>query len=69
MTANCRVTYVRMDTGEAWEEEFHDPYIYRYGDQVVHWNGDKWHRGVAYAGKAILDRLRPISDLNRPLPK
>lgn len=68
MTPNCRVTYCRVETGEAWQEEFFDPFIYRHNGRVVQWNGFKWCGGVSYAGEPIMVRLRPVFDISKPPP-
>lgn len=68
MVNNCRVTYVKLDTGESWEEEFHDPYIFLIGDDVFAWNGAHWTHSVSYAGKPIKDKLTRVQPKNNEDP-
>ena len=69
MRPNCRITYVRLDTRESWEEEFHDPYIYVLPDgRVIRWDGYKYEPGVSYGGRPIIERLAVVRDLSRPPP-
>jgi hypothetical protein len=66
---NCRVTYWNTVTGEVFDEDFYDPYIYiSPSGQVIRWDGDNWYVGVSYAGVGIKNKLK-VADPRFPLPK